>query len=261
MRINYSLNGDGDRALFFIHGWASDQSVWRRQVEEFKKDFQVICVDLRGHGKSSWEDTDNLLKSFTEDILELCGKLKLEHINFIGWSLAGYILFNLYKKVPELINSLTFITSTPKFLNAPDYNCGITDANLNLLRKKLSTDFDAALKEFRLYMFSEKERANYDFPEIWKIFMQIPSPHKTALSLGLELLEKADFRAELSKINKSTLFIAGENDLIVPAAAAQFMQHKINGSQQVIFDGSGHLPFLTQAEKFNQVLREWINKK
>src|SRR3989338_3155711 len=145
MSINYRIDGKGDKALFFIHGWAFDRQVWEEQVEFFKKNYRVISVDLRGHGESRWIDTDNLLAGFTEDILDLCRELKLRQINFVAWSLAGYILFELLKKSPELIESLTFITCTPKFLNSKDYHCGIDETNLELLEKKLNTDFNAAL--------------------------------------------------------------------------------------------------------------------
>lgn len=261
MQINYTIDGTGNKTLFFIHGWASDRQVWQKQIESFKKNYRVISVDLRGHGESPWMDTDNLLESFTQDILDLCHKLKLGKINFVGWSLAGYILFELLKKSPELIGSLTFITCTPKFLNSQDYHYGIDESNLKLLEKKLSTDFNAALEEFRLYMFSQEERENPGFSRVRETLMKILTPNQKALILGLELLQAADFLEDLKHINKPTLLIAGEKDNIIPKSASEFMQQEIRGSELVIFKDSGHAPFLTQPERFNQILDEWISRR
>ncbi|MDP3143455.1 MAG: alpha/beta fold hydrolase [Candidatus Omnitrophota bacterium] len=261
MQLNYQINGQGNRTLFFIHGWASDKSVWKNQVEEFKKDYKVISVDLAGQGESPWIETDNLLGHYSESILGLCNDLKLKQVDFIGWSLSGYILFELHKKSPELFNSLTFVASTPKFLNSPDYNCGMDEPNLKLLEKKLKENLSSALDEFRLFMFSRKEREDFNFPRIWELLKNISSSHPQALNLGLELLQNADFRPYLSGIDKPTLLIAGEKDTVTPKSAAEFMHEKIKGSELTIFKDCGHAPFLTQPEKFNQILREWISKR
>lgn len=261
MRPNFRIDGKKDKTLFFIHGWASDKSVWQNQIEKFKKDYRVISADLRGHGQSPWVDTDNLLESFCADILELCGYLKLKQINFVGWSLAGYILFELCRKSPELVDSLIFVASTPKFLNSFDYHCGIDEPNLKLLERRLSENFNQALEEFRLFMFSKEEKEDSNFSTAWETLIKVPSPNPRSLILGLQLLQGADFRADLAGINKPTLLIAGEKDAIVPKIASEFMHEKIRGSELVIFKDCGHAPFLTQPDKFNQILNEWISKR
>ena len=89
IKINYRIEGKGDRNLFLIHGWAADKSIWHNQVQEFSKDCRVISVDLRGHGESNWEDTDNLLKSFAADVLEVCQELELKKVTQNVWSIVG----------------------------------------------------------------------------------------------------------------------------------------------------------------------------
>jgi pimeloyl-ACP methyl ester esterase len=261
MAINYSIDGKGEKTLFFIHGWAADRKVWQGQIEFFKKDCRVISVDLRGHGESPWVDTGNLLEGFTQDILDLCHELNLKKINFVAWSLAGYIPLELMKKAPDLVESLTFITSTPKFLNSADYRCGLDEPNLKLLEKKLDINANAALEEFRIYMFSQKEREELGFPKAMETLNKIPLPHRDALVSGLELLRTADFRQDLKSINKPTLIIAGEKDTVTPQSASEFLQQGISGSELVVFKDSGHAPFLTQPDKFNQVLDEWIKRR
>jgi pimeloyl-ACP methyl ester carboxylesterase len=36
----------------FIHGAGGSSAIWYQQVKSFKKEFNVLLVDLRGHGKS-----------------------------------------------------------------------------------------------------------------------------------------------------------------------------------------------------------------
>ena len=50
--IHYEVHGEGEPTLVFIHGWSCDRSYWQAQVEYFAKQYQVITIDLAGHGES-----------------------------------------------------------------------------------------------------------------------------------------------------------------------------------------------------------------
>ncbi|CAK2730131.1 Esterase [Vibrio crassostreae] len=66
-QIAYGKSGSGETALIFIHGWSLDSRLWQNQVSEFSKQYQVITMDLAGHGNSSFNRhktsaTSSLLK-------------------------------------------------------------------------------------------------------------------------------------------------------------------------------------------------------
>ena len=50
--IKYDVQGKGEPALVFIHGWCCDKSYWKYQVPEFSKNHKVVTIDLGGHGES-----------------------------------------------------------------------------------------------------------------------------------------------------------------------------------------------------------------
>ncbi|WYD80745.1 MAG: alpha/beta hydrolase [Candidatus Electrothrix gigas] len=54
-RIAYDVAGKGETALIFIHGWSCDGRYWQNQLSVFAKEYQVITVDLAGHGHSSFD--------------------------------------------------------------------------------------------------------------------------------------------------------------------------------------------------------------
>ncbi len=51
-QIAYVKSGSGETALIFIHGWSLDSRLWHNQVSEFSKQYQVITMELAGHGNS-----------------------------------------------------------------------------------------------------------------------------------------------------------------------------------------------------------------
>ncbi|MGF1794297.1 alpha/beta hydrolase, partial [Photobacterium profundum] len=52
-RIAYGISGGGETALIFIHGWSLDSRLWQNQLGYFSQQYQVITMDLAGHGNSS----------------------------------------------------------------------------------------------------------------------------------------------------------------------------------------------------------------
>ena len=81
--INYSIykNHNSKEWVTFVHGAGGSSSIWFRQIKEFKKHFNVILLDLRGHGKSKYHlknvfEKKYTFKSISNDIIEVLNKWK-----------------------------------------------------------------------------------------------------------------------------------------------------------------------------------------
>ena len=95
----------------FVHGAGGSSSIWYKQVRDFKKEFNVLILDLRGHGNSkpTLKDTFNskyTFDSITNDIVEVIEHLKIQKSHFIGISLGTILIRNLAEKRPELVKSM-----------------------------------------------------------------------------------------------------------------------------------------------------------
>ena len=71
--------------MTFVHGAGGSSSIWFKQVRAFKKHFNVLILDLRGHGdsKPTLKDTFNpkyTFDSITDDIVEVLAHLKIKLI-------------------------------------------------------------------------------------------------------------------------------------------------------------------------------------
>ena len=57
LKVHYTNYGKGDTALFFVHGWSCDETVWSEQAPALAEKIRVITIDLPGHGQSEKPQT------------------------------------------------------------------------------------------------------------------------------------------------------------------------------------------------------------
>ncbi len=98
--------------VVFIHGAGGSSAVWHKQLKDFKKEFNLLLIDLRGHGKSMdlpqaiWTDKYTF-ESVTRDIIEVLDHLGTPPAHFMGVSLGTIIARQLAEIQPQRVKSLT----------------------------------------------------------------------------------------------------------------------------------------------------------
>lgn len=112
--LNYYLyqHTSSKNWVTFVHGAGGSSSIWFKQIRDFKKHFNVLILDLRGHGKSkpTLKDSFNPKYTFdaiTNDIVEVIDHLQIKKSHFIGISLGTILIRNLAEKKPALVQSMT----------------------------------------------------------------------------------------------------------------------------------------------------------
>lgn len=105
------INDSDKEWVILVHGAGGSSSLWFKQIKAFQKNFNVLMVDLRGHGKSK-----DFLKAFcsykftmedvSHDIVEVMNHEKIDKAHFVGLSLGSIIIRNLAELIPERISSL-----------------------------------------------------------------------------------------------------------------------------------------------------------
>ncbi|QMU63385.1 MAG: alpha/beta fold hydrolase [Flavobacteriaceae bacterium] len=94
----------------FVHGAGGSSSIWFRQIRSFKKEFNVLMLDLRGHGNhktvSNTSNNKYTFDAITKDISDLLDYLQIKKSHFVGISLGTILIRNLAGKRPDLVESM-----------------------------------------------------------------------------------------------------------------------------------------------------------
>ena len=90
--IYYESYGEG-RPLLFLHGYGLSSKAWLSYVTDYIDEYQVILVDLVGHGRSDTFEGKLSIRSAGEDLKALIQYLELDKVQAIGFSYGGGCAF------------------------------------------------------------------------------------------------------------------------------------------------------------------------
>ena len=113
--LNYEVTGKGQSVLF-VHGLGSSSRDWEEQVKYFSKDYQVVTIDVRGHGLSDKPPGPYSIKLFSDDTAALITSLELSPVHIVGISMGGMIAFQMAVDHPHLLKSMTIVNSGPEMI-------------------------------------------------------------------------------------------------------------------------------------------------
>ena len=85
----------------FIHGAGGSSNIWYKQVKPYSSNFNILLIDLRGHGKSKDLKTSKnyTFEMIAEDVIEVVQFNKIKEANFVGVSLGTIIIYQIIWKI------------------------------------------------------------------------------------------------------------------------------------------------------------------
>ncbi|AXB78168.1 alpha/beta fold hydrolase [Novosphingobium sp. P6W] len=105
LRLNYVDWGNPEAPLLILqHGGRDHCRSWDWVAEELRRDWHVICPDLRGHGDSEWSPEGHYgMDAFVYDFAQLVHTLGQDKVTIIAHSLGGNIATRYTGLYPEKV--------------------------------------------------------------------------------------------------------------------------------------------------------------
>lgn len=104
------LNSNSEEWCVFIHGAGGNSSIWYKQVKTYSENFNLLLIDLRGHGKSKDLKTSKnySFEMIAQDVIEVVEFNKINSAHFIGVSLGTIIIYQIFALNPTIVKSMVF---------------------------------------------------------------------------------------------------------------------------------------------------------
>jgi len=251
------IRGSNREWVVFVHGAGGSSSIWYRQLRLFRRHFNVLLVDLRGHGRSKdlledYVKNQYTFRDITADLLEVINHLNIKQAHYIGVSMGTIIIRTLGEIAPQKLKSMVL--------------CGAV-TRLNI-RSRLLVFLGHCVKRFVPYMWLYRLFA-------WII---IPNP-KDSMSRNLFIREAQNlYKKEFLKwfrlthevnpllkyfkekeINVPTLYVMGDRDyMFLPPVKKIVEEHRHSILQ--IMDDCGHVCNIEKPDIFNSLAIRFIRK-
>ena len=244
--IAYTSIGSGDPTIVFIHGGYADQTFWTEQMGALSERYQLVTLDLAGHGLSGSERELWSLDAFGEDVRAVVEALELESVVLVGNSLGGPVGLIAAKKLPEVTRGLIAVDTFQKADR--DFSREAFEAYIQSLREDFPATCEVMVRQLLLeetdpdlYSWIEGKMCSFD-PAI------APKIVNGFIDFDLER-EFADAQVPIRAILGQTtpLDLAG-NRALRPDFEA------------VVLEGCGHYPQLEKPQEFNQNLIDYVEE-
>ncbi|ASI88467.1 MULTISPECIES: alpha/beta fold hydrolase [Vibrio] len=109
-----------DEWVVFVHGAGGSSSIWFKQIRAYREHFNLLFIDLRGHGKSNQFLKDIMankytFKTVTMDIVRVLDHLKIQSAHFVGMSLGTIIVRNIAELAMPRVRSMVLGGAVTRF--------------------------------------------------------------------------------------------------------------------------------------------------
>lgn len=169
----------------------------------------------------------------------------------IGFSMGGYIAFEIIRQAPDRVLKLGLLDTTAR----PDSEESTANRRRMVALAQKGRFVDAVEQTFPRSVHAE----NADNSDLYAIHRGMAESNGAAIYEQQQeaIIARADSRPLLPSIKVPTLIVVGEGDQITPPDAAKEMHAGIAGSKLMIVPRAGHLALLEQPEPVHAALRDW----
>jgi pimeloyl-ACP methyl ester carboxylesterase len=221
-RIFYAAIGNGPTVVFLHGGGDSGEHSFERQLDVFAAHHHIVAPDQVGQGRTPDVRGPLSYTSMMEDTAALLIKLKLKHVDVVGFSDGGILALMLSIRHPELVRRVVVsgVNIAPDGLNPED----LDDLRANVIPKPKTIDEKLA--------------------QLW-----LNSPTDAELNLKL-----------LAKITQPTLLISGDRDAITLEHTLTIF-HALPNAELCVLPGTDHATFSGRSDWLNPIINAFLERQ
>ncbi len=254
-----NLSFRGRPTVVFLHGLSSNHTTWLKAMKFFsKKKFNVLALDLRGHGLSdkSKNKKNYILDVFSGDLGAIMKKEEIKNAVFVGYSFGGQVAIDYISKNPERAQGLVLISVNHS--NPLEYHIGLkflTPIVTGVIN--LAAFFVLWQKRKEYYYYEHGKSVGY-WDSVFDGFKTMP------LSVNFWMLAgvfEINFKDTVKKIKAPTVIIAGKKDPLVTRREINDMTKAMKGAEVVVSKSSGHFVGTNAQDEVIEILMNFLNNK
>lgn len=267
--IFYTTSGQGYPMLLMHGGSGLDHSYFRPWLDPLGDTAELTYYDQLGNGRSSRPESyaGIDLDTWADEAEALRAALGHERIILLGHSYGGFIAQQYALRHGDHLAGLILSNTAPALdypeviaANAQKYG---TPEQAQIALGGLSDPSAVASDEAWRKIWTNilpMYFHHYD-PQIAQAMDEATQYSVGAFARGFAVLGNFNTLNRLGEISAPTLLIGSRYDWITPSErGAERLHAAIPNSELVVFENSGHFPFIEEQSAFLTTVRNWLTK-
>ena len=249
-RIYYRLEGAPGRPLLvLVHSLGADHGMWDPQMPALLSRFQVLRLDLRGHGASDTPAGDYTIPQLARDVLAAVDAAGRDRFSYCGLSLGGMIGQWFGANAGDRIERLILANTSPRVADPSMFET----RRVTVLEKGMRAIEDAVMQRF----FSARTLASPN-PVAESVRAVLLATNPVGYAGCCAAIRDMDHRPLLPRIQSPTLVIGGDHDLSTPwAGHGEVLANGIPGARAVQLAAT-HLSNVERPSSFTRALFDFL---
>ncbi len=240
-----------------MHGAGGSSSIWFKQIREFQKHYNVLLLDLRGHGNSKTPIKTAFKQNYTfsalaNDILEVLNHLNIQKSHFVGISLGTILIRQLAEMHPNKIESMIMGGAILKMNFRSQILMKLGNVFKYVLPYLVLYKFFAFVimpnknhKQSRILFINEaKKLYQKEFIKWFKLTAEINPVLKWFRQIELDI---------------PTLYVMGDEDYMFLPSVRKVVERHFKTSKLIVVPNCGHVVNVEQPNLFNQKVIDYIS--
>ncbi len=248
------INHESPEWVVFIHGAGGSSAVWYKQVQAYYRHFNLLLIDLRGHGRSetgpAMNRHDYSFDSIALDVVEVLDHLAITKAHFVGVSLGTIIIRKLaqikstYIKSMILVGAITHLSIKSRFLIklARMFHFAMPPMWLYKLFAFVIMPFDDSGESRNVFVREARRMARKEFLRWFMLTRRLTDKIKK--------MEETDPQIP-------TLYVMGEYDFLFLEPIRQRVRRFKHNTLEVV-EKCGHVVNIEQSAIFNELSIQYI---
>jgi 3-oxoadipate enol-lactonase len=234
--------------VVLLHPLALSGELWRPLAAALSNEFDVLSLDLRGHGASGWDGEPFSIEDMALDVAEVLDALELPSVGMLGMSMGGSVAVTFAGLFPERVGSLVLADTTAW------YGGDAVTAWAERARRAAEVPRAEQLpfQVDRWFSPAFLDRNPEEVDRVTKIFLRTDSGAHAAASIAMGRL---DSRRLLPAVRAATLVIVGQDDYATPPDMAGELAGGIPGATLLPLPGLRHMALIERSELADVVRR------
>ena len=243
----YYEEAGGGRPVVMIQGAAADITWFRRNFGPLSRELRALAVDMRGFGRSELSPWGQNCVRYAMDVYGLLEHLDLRDATLLGWSCGPRTIYTYLMLLGnQRLRSAVLVDDTVHHtLHDPPPPDGA--------RQPGESEASHQRRTFRRMASPTDPDALPESELQWMLAVLGESPESLSADAKAQ-----DFRPLCPTIDMPTLLVSGRHSGALQGC--QYAAEHIPGARLEVFEESQHVPFYTEAEKFNRVVIDFVNR-